>query len=53
MSKRNSDWYIPPVCIWEFTLIFIVVLASILLPLLAVLKAADMRALYGFGAGAG
>ncbi|MGA2788957.1 MAG: hypothetical protein ABSF60_15665 [Verrucomicrobiota bacterium] len=75
MSKRNSDWYIPPdwgmfLALrgdrarpghwyippdWGMFLVIpcIVVLSSILLPVLAQLKTGDMRALYGFGLGAG
>jgi hypothetical protein len=59
MSKRNSDWYIPPD--WRLLLglnfvpiiAIIAMLASAFLPLVAHLKNADMRALYGFGLGAG
>jgi dipeptide/tripeptide permease len=57
MSKRNSDWYIPPDWHWYLgafiVLPCIMVLASILLPVVARLKTADMRALYGFGLGTG
>lgn len=53
MSKRNSDWYIPPD--WGIFLVIpcIAVLSSMLLPVVAQLKTGDMRALYGFGLGAG
>jgi hypothetical protein len=57
MSKRNLDWYIPPD--WLFILTFpvpgtlVVMLAAIVLPIIAHLKTADMRALYGFALGAG
>jgi hypothetical protein len=57
MSKRNSDWYIPPDWHWYLGMFIVLpciaVLASMLLPLVAQLKTADMRALYGFGLGAG
>jgi hypothetical protein len=53
MSKRNSDWYIPPD--WGMFIVIpcIAVLSSMLLPIVAKLQTADMRALYGFGLGAG
>ena len=57
MSKRNSDWYIPPDWLWylgSFIVIpCIAVLAGMLMPIVAKLQTADMRALYGFGLGAG
>ena len=57
MSKRNSDWYLPPdwrlLLGWHFVLIFVGLLASIFFPLLANLKTADVRALYAYGLGAG
>ena len=53
MSKRNSDWYIPPD--WGMFIVIpcVAVLASILLPVVAQLKTADIRVLYGLGLGAG
>ena len=57
MSKRNSDWYVPPDWRWllglNFLLPCIAMLAGIFLSLIALLQTADMRALYGFGLGAG
>lgn len=57
MSKRNSDWYIPPDLLWSLGPFIVVVcvsiLASMLLPILGKLKSGDMRALYGFGLGTG
>jgi hypothetical protein len=53
MSKRNSDWYIPPEWLWALTLPGVGLMASIFLPLLSVLKTADVRALYRLGLGAG
>jgi hypothetical protein len=53
MNKRNSDWYIPPDLILFLTLPCIGIMASVLLPLLAHLQTADVRALYGYGLGAG
>ena len=57
MSKRNSDWYIPPDWRWilfmQFVFPCIAVLAPLLFPVVARLKTADARALYGFGLGAG
>jgi hypothetical protein len=57
MSKRNSDRYIPPDRRWilgmQFVVPCIMVLAGLLLPVVARLKAADVRALYGSGLGAG
>jgi hypothetical protein len=53
MSKRNSDWYIPPD--WGMFIVIpcVAVLSSILLPVVAQLKTADIRVLYGLGLGAG
>ncbi|HEV7926390.1 MAG TPA: hypothetical protein VGR14_13600 [Verrucomicrobiae bacterium] len=53
MSKRNSDWYIPPD--WSFVLSFhsILLLTIIFIPLLPLLMNADVRALYAYGLGAG
>ena len=57
MSKRNSDWYIPPDWLWlmgPFIMLpCIVVLSSMLLPIVAKLQTADIRALYGLGLRAG
>jgi hypothetical protein len=57
MSKRNSDWYIPPDLLallgMFFVLPCILVSAGILWPLVARLQTADLRAIYGFGVGAG
>jgi dipeptide/tripeptide permease len=57
MSKRNSDWYIPPDLLALLGLFFVLpciaVLASILLPLVARLQTSNIRALYGFGLGSG
>jgi hypothetical protein len=57
MSKRNSDWYIPRDLLallgTFFVLPGIAVLAGILLPLVARLQTADLRALYGVGLGSG
>ena len=57
MSKRNSDWYIPPDLLALLGMFFVLpgiaVLATILLPLVARLQTANLRALYGFGLGAG
>jgi len=54
MSKRNSDWYIPPDWLLMLGVIpCISVLAGLLLPLVARLKTAELRTLYGFGLGAG
>jgi dipeptide/tripeptide permease len=57
MSKRNSDWYIPPDWFWYLgpfiVLPCIAVLASMLLPIVAKLHTADIRMLFGFGLGAG
>jgi hypothetical protein len=53
MSKRNSDWCIPPEWIWALMFPCIALMASVFIPLLAVLKTGDMRALYRFGLGAG
>jgi hypothetical protein len=57
MSKRNSDWYVPPDWLALFALCFVLpctaLLASMLLPIVAQLKTADLRALYGFGLGTG
>jgi len=53
MSKRNSDWYIPPD--WGMFIVIpcVAVLSSLLLPVVAQLKTADIRVLYGLGLGAG
>jgi dipeptide/tripeptide permease len=57
MSKRNSDWYVPPDWLAIFGLMFlpgcIVILEGMLLPLMARLQTSNLRALYGFGLGAG
>ena len=57
MSKRNSDWYIPPDWLWLMGPFIVlpctVVLAGMLLPIVAKLQTADRRALYGFGLGTG
>jgi hypothetical protein len=57
MSKRNSDWYMPSDWRWILGLQFgvpcVAVLAGLLLPFVARLKTADVRALYGVGLAAG
>ena len=57
MSKRNSDWYVPPgwLCLAGpfFVLLCVAALGRILLPLVARLKTADIRELYCFALGAG
>ena len=57
MSKRNSDWYIPRDLLALLGMFFVIpciaVLAGILLPLVARLQTTNVRALYGFGLGAG
>jgi hypothetical protein len=57
MRKRNSDWYIPPDWLCLFGTFYLIpcmaMLATMLLLLVAGLKAADMSDLYGFGLGAG
>ena len=57
MSKRNSDWYVPPEALGLLSTLLLVpsiaVLAGILLPIVARLKTADVVALYGIGVGVG
>jgi hypothetical protein len=57
MTKRNSNWYVPPdllglLGLWV-VMPCVAVLAGLLLPAVARLKTADVRVLYGFGLGAG
>jgi hypothetical protein len=57
MSKKSSDWYISPDWIAQFSLLLIIptiaILASILLPVLSSLKAADALNLFYSGLGIG
>jgi hypothetical protein len=53
MSKKSSDWYIPPDWLAQLSLVFILptiaILASILLPTLSFLKTADALNLFYSG----
>jgi hypothetical protein len=53
MSKRDSNWYIPADWLMFLTIPCLAVLASMLLPAVARLKATDIGTLYGVGVGAG
>jgi hypothetical protein len=57
MSKRDPNWYVPPdmlALLGMFLVLPAIALsASFLLPLVARLQTANLRALYGFGLGAG
>ena len=57
MSKRDSDWYIPPEALGVLTTLLLVpsigVLAGMLLPIVARLMTADVVALYAIGVAAG
>jgi hypothetical protein len=57
MSKRDSNWYVPADWLWHFGMFLIIpcvaLLASILLPVIARLKTADIAALYFSGVAAG
>lgn len=57
MSKRESDWYVPADWLWHFGSLVIIpcvaLLASMLLPVVARLKTADVARLYACGVGAG
>jgi hypothetical protein len=57
MSKRDFDWYVPEDWLWHFGNLVVVgclvVLSSVLLPLVARLKATEVTTLYGLGVGAG
>jgi|ERR1017187_3037283 hypothetical protein len=57
MSKRNSNWYVPKDWLWHLgmlvNLVCIPVLACMLLPIVARLRATDVGTLYGVGVGAG
>jgi hypothetical protein len=57
MSKKSSDWYIPPDWLAQFSLLLIIltitILPSILLPVLSSLKAADALNLFYSGLGIG
>ena len=56
MSKRLSDWQLPPDWRWilgfQLVVPLVASLAAVLLPVVAPLKTADVRALYGCGLGA-
>lgn len=53
MSKRDSNWYVPADWLWHFGMLLIIpcaaLMASILLPVVARLRAADITTLYGSG----
>jgi len=54
MSKRKSDWYVPPDWILIlFPIPCIAVLAALLLPVVAQLKSGDLWGVYALGVGAG
>jgi hypothetical protein len=57
MTKKSSDWYVPLDWLAQFSLLFIIpaitILASILLPALSFLKAADALNLFYSGLGIG
>lgn len=57
MSKRDSQWYVPADWLFHFGMLVIIpciaLLASLLLPVIAHLKTADVATLYAFGVGAG
>jgi hypothetical protein len=57
MSKKSSDWYVPPDWFAHFSLVLILpaiaILASILLPALSFLKMADALNLFYSGLGIG
>ena len=57
MSKRNSDWYVPPEALGLLGTVLLVptigVLVGILLPIVALLKTAAIVALYCIGVSAG
>jgi len=57
MSKRDSDWHIPPEALGLLSTLLLVpsigVLAGMLLPIVARLKTAHVVALYGIGVAAG
>jgi hypothetical protein len=57
MSKRNLDRYMPPdwrfILSWQLIPPFIGILAGAMLPIVARLKTADIRTIYGIGVAAG
>jgi hypothetical protein len=57
MSKKSSDWYVPPDWLAQLSLVFILpaiaILASILLPALSFLKTTDALNLFYSGLGIG
>jgi len=57
MSRKSSDWYIPPDWVFLFSLQFfipvIVILAGMLLPVLSFLKTTDAIILFYTGLGTG
>ena len=57
MSKRDSNWYIPPDWLCQFGIILAIAFATglscLLLPIISRLKSGNVGALYCFGLGAG